>query len=201
MSSGALISIPRTRERSSHLHVPGEAATWVFIFGDLIVFTVFFIKYFVDRQREALLFAESQRSLSLSFGAVNTVLLLTGSLFVALGVHATRAEYHRRATILFTVGMACAAIFLIDKSIEYTHKIVAGIYPTTNDFYNYYFMFTGFHAVHVMIGLAFLGRMRHLVKRAGPESIDLRFIETGASFWHLVDLLWIILFPVLYIVH
>lgn len=182
-------------------HIPGEGAVWAFIFCDLLTFTVIFGSYLFDMGREHSLFAASQQELNLVFGAINTMLLLTGSLFVVLGVTATKAGMFTRAQTMFTIALVCAVGFGVDKVIEYTDKARHGITPFTNDFYNYYYMLTGFHAFHLVIGIAFLLRMRNLVSHGRAASTQLRFIETGASFWHLVDLLWIALFPLLYIIH
>ena len=189
----------RTARRT--FHIPGEGAIWAFIFCDLLTFTVIFSSYLFDMGREHSLFAHSQQKLNLAFGAINTMLLLTGSLFVVLGVTATKAGIFARARNMFTLALACAVGFAIDKVIEYTDKARHGITPFTNDFYNYYYMLTGFHAFHLLIGIAFILRMRYLVSRDRPDAAQVRFIETGASFWHLVDLLWIALFPLLYIIH
>lgn len=182
-------------------HIPGEGAIWALIFGDLASFAVFFGKYFWDRADQVTIFDNSQSLLNINFGAFNTLLLLTASLFVVLGVHAVKSGVGRKASRLFLWAQLCGVWFLVDKVLEYSHKAREGLTPLSNDFFTFYYMFTGFHAFHLLIGLGFLWQMRRIAERTGHSDRDIRFIEVGASFWHLVDLLWIIIFPVLYIIH
>jgi nitric oxide reductase NorE protein len=182
-------------------HVPGEAAVWVFIIGVLLFFTLCFIQFYLSRTTLAEVFVSSQRALSINFAAVNTILLLTGSLFVVMGVHHVKDGRTRSGANLFTLAIGCAAVFGVDKVFEYSHELAAHHTATSNVFFQYYFMFTGFHALHLLIGIAFLTRMRARALAGTPTADDIRFIEVGASFWHLVDLLWVLLFPILYIVH
>lgn len=185
---------------ASARHIPGEGAIWALIFGDLISFAVFFSKYFWDRADQVEMFDRSQLLLDINFGAFNTLLLLTASLFVVLGVQAAKNSNGQKASLLFFWAQLCGVWFLVDKIIEYYDKVNEGITPLTNDFFTFYYLFTGFHAFHLIIGLGFLWRMRRISLRIDENPQGIRFIEVGASFWHLVDLLWIILFPILYII-
>lgn len=85
------------------------------------------------------------------------------------------------------------------KFFEYGEKIRAGIGLTTNDFYMYYYMFTGIHLLHVVIGMAVLGFLWHVSRKGASDGENMVMLETGASFWHLVDVLWIVLFALLYL--
>ena len=182
-------------------YVPGEAAMWVFIFGDMVMFSMFFDQFIYDRAHQLALFAESQRSLSIFYGAINTIVLLTGSLFVVLGVEATKKSPTKSGSVArcFALTMICAVIFVIDKVFEYADHLRSGVTPATNAFFMYYYLFTGIHALHLVIGIAFLVRMLQLSRNPVQSVLDIRFIESGASFWHLVDLLWIALFAILYL--
>jgi nitric oxide reductase NorE protein len=95
--------------------------------------------------------------------------------------------------------LICAGIFGFDKILEYGGHLRAGITPATNNFFTYYYLFTGIHALHLFISICFLARMLQLSLKDVPTAEDVRFIECGASFWHLVDLLWIALFAILYL--
>ncbi|KAA9160468.1 cytochrome c oxidase subunit 3 family protein [Amycolatopsis acidicola] len=180
-------------------HVPGEPGIWLFIFGDMCVFAVFFAVFLRARMQEPALFAQSRPELSIALGTVNTVVLLTSSLCVALGVRAYRRSERTTAVRLFTGAMGCGAGFLVIKLVEYATKLAAGITPATNTFFLYYFIFTAIHAVHVVLGLGGLTVLRAFAGKHTRGVHDLRVVEIGATFWHMVDLLWIVLFPLFYL--
>lgn len=182
-------------------HIPGGQAIWVFILGDMSMFAAFFGQFAWDRIGQVELFHRSQQALNIAFGAANTLLLLTGSLFVVLGVEALKAGAGKKAQRHFALAMVCALIFGIDKLFEYGGKLSIGITPDTNIFFTYYYMYTGVHALHLLIGMLFLGRMWQLAGQPRQTPADIRFIEVGASYWHLVDLLWVVLFALLYLMN
>ncbi|MCW2784739.1 MAG: cytochrome c oxidase, subunit [Marmoricola sp.] len=180
--------------------VPGEEGTWVFLFGDMLVFGAFFTTFLVHRGAEPEVFDRSRHTLDLAIGLANTVVLLTSSLLVATAVRALRADARALAHRLFVGAFCCGLAFVALKAVEYTQKIHQGHTPGTNDFYLYYFILTGLHLFHVLIGLGVLG---FLIRQPGRADLTTRrwmVIEGGACFWHLVDLLWIVLFPLLYLV-
>ncbi|MFA5633221.1 MAG: cytochrome c oxidase subunit 3 [Porticoccaceae bacterium] len=164
------------------------------------MFTAFFGQFYYDRQGQEALFNESQAQLNMAFGAINTLLLLTASLFVVLGVNRIKSARANAAARLFQMAWWCGAGFAVNKVFEYGGKLSAGITPLTNDFYMYYYVFTGIHVLHLLIGMVFLGYMRQMLLDE-RTTVRLPFIEVGASYWHLVDLLWVVLFPILYIVN
>lgn len=180
-------------------HVPGEEGIWVLIFGDMLLFGVFFATYLYYRGREPELFSTSQLTLNLDYGAFNTLLLLTSSLFVVVGIRALRNAVRGVAPAMFVGAFLCGAGFGLIKFLEYGAKISDGITPGTNTFYMYYFVLTGLHFFHVLVGMVVLAVM--FVMSRKPELTARRFgyIEGGACFWHMVDLLWIILFPLIYL--
>jgi nitric oxide reductase NorE protein len=184
-------------DTTKNTHLPGEEGVWVFIFGDLLVFAVFFLTYVYYRALNVPLYVASQHSLSRSLGLANTLLLLTSSLLVALAVKETK-EGGSRARPYLIAAMSCGGGFCLIKAVEYGSKLSAGISLTSNEFFTFYFMFTGIHLVHVLIGLGVLGYMT-AVSRKPPEPSHARLIEGGAAFWHLVDLLWVVLFALLYL--
>ena len=181
-------------------HVPGEEGLWVLIIGDMLVFGLFFVTYLFYRARNRELYLSSQQSLELGFGLFNTALLLTSSWFVALAVAEARAERHARVPRLLTGGLVCGLGFVVSKALEWSGKIEAGITLNSNEFFTFYYMFTGIHLLHVVIGLAVLFYL--LFRSRQPERSGGYFalLEGGGVFWHLVDLLWIVLFALLYLV-
>ena len=181
-------------------HMPGEEGIWLFIVGDLVVFSLFFIFFLYYRGQAVELFRESQTHLNQGLGVLNTFLLLTSSWSVASAVQAARKNMGRTTPILLLCAFACGAGFGIVKVVEYGEKIGAGIGLTTNDFYMYYFVFTGIHMLHVLIGMGVLAFLARHTWTGAHEPRKIRNLESGATFWHLVDLLWIVLFALLYLV-
>jgi nitric oxide reductase NorE protein len=170
---------------------------WVFVLGDLVIFGGYFLIFMVYRNQEHQLFLEAQRHLSLTIGTVNTLLLLTSSWFVANGVLATRAGKYRRALSLTLWGGACGVLFALVKAYEWSSKINAGLTFPHNDFYMFYYMLTGIHLFHVLLGLVFLGVV--VAELRNPRKRRPAMVETGATYWHMVDLLWIVIFALLYV--
>jgi len=180
-------------------HVPGEIGIWFFVAGDLCVFSVFFVLIALGNRDQAEVFTRSRAELELAIGLVNTVLLLTGSWFVARGVERCRRAPDPRHAGHFSLAILCGLVFVANKAFEWGGKIAAGITPATNDFFMYFFVFTGIHLVHVLIGIGVLLLVRHTSRRTTLETRHIRTLETGATFWHLVDLLWVFLFALLYL--
>ncbi|GAA5156585.1 cytochrome c oxidase subunit 3 family protein [Pseudonocardia eucalypti] len=184
-------------------HLPGEEGTWVFIFGDMMVFAVFFCTYLYYRGLEPELFNESQQQLRQIYGVVNTLLLLTSSLFVVVGIRAIRKRVAGVAPWMFSGALVCGLGFSLMKFLEYSEKLGKGLTPNTNSFFMYFYVLTGLHFFHLIIGMAVLVYL--IVKSRAAETTQLTtkqfaFVEGGACFWHMVDLLWIVLFPLLYLV-
>jgi nitric oxide reductase NorE protein len=182
-------------------HVPGEPGMWVLLFGDMAVFTVLFAVYLHQRGQETELFAQSQGQLNRTFGALNTLVLLFSSLLVVLATRAIRKDDARRyAHRLTLAGIGVGACFVVIKALEYHEKIAAGITPSTNEFFMYYFVLTGLHLAHVIVGLGALLALSRLARHPAPTGMHIAFFEGGACFWHMVDLLWIVIFPLLFLV-
>jgi nitric oxide reductase NorE protein len=185
---------------ASERRMPGEEGVWVFIFLDLMTFSIFFLTFLYYRGQNVPLFTNSQAHLSQLLGALNTFLMLTSSWFVATAVQAARRGLGRVTPVCFMLAFLCGAGFGVVKFFEYGAKIRAGITPNTNDFYMYYYMFTGIHFMHVLIGMGVLAGLARYSWSGGIDGKKIRNIESGATFWHLVDLLWIVLFALLYLV-
>lgn len=188
---------PRTLGR----RVPGEPGVWILLFGDLGVFTMLFAVYLSNRGAEPELFAESQATLNRALGATNTLVLLTSSLFVVSAVRAVRQDTSRRyAPRLIAAAIFCGLCFVAIKAFEYHDKLSHGLYPSTNKFFMYYFVLTGVHLAHVIVGIIVLSVLYTLATKAVFTPTHLAYIESGACFWHVVDLLWIVIFPLVFFV-
>ena len=125
------------------------------------------------------------------------MILLTSSLFVAHAAQAARAGKFTDASRLIGLGVACGVGFVVLKMFEWLPKISAGITPGSNDFFMYYYMLTGLHLFHVLLGLVILLILRKALQGASRPRAEI--VETGATYWHMVDVLWIILFALIYL--
>lgn len=180
--------------------IPGEPGVWLFILGDMMVFAACFAAFLDARSSAPDVFERSRDTANVAFGAVNTLLLLTGSWCVVLGVRAIRAGRQELAPRLFAAAMTTGGVFGVNKVVEWSIKLSAGHTPAVNDYYMYYFILTGLHAAHLIIGMTVLFLMMRASQRPMLTNRNVRNIESGATYWHLVDLLWIVLFALLYLV-
>ncbi len=186
---------PRTETR----RLPGAEGVWVFIGADAVIFALFFVNFMKDRQSHAAFFEASRQTLNANLGGLDTLILLTSSWFVALGVQALRRDDRGSASRYWLGGVLTGLMFVISKSTEYTEKFAAGIVPATNPFYMWYFTLTGIHLAHVVAGTCLLAYVWLRTRRRSYGGGNYVVPESIASFWHLVDLLWIFLFPLLYL--
>ena len=180
-------------------HLPGEPGVWMFIIGDVLVFSLLFSVFVYDRSQEVALFVEQQQLLNQTLGLLNTVLLLTSSWLVALAVHGARAGQLSRARSCFVSAILCGIGFVVVKYFEWGEKIAAGLTLETNNFFMYYYLMTGIHLLHMVIGIGVLVFLWQSVRDAAFDAQGVGVLESGACFWHLVDILWIALFALLYL--
>jgi nitric oxide reductase NorE protein len=173
----------------------------VFILGDLAAFALLFGVWMYYRGKEPALFAASQLEVHRSFGAINTLLLLTSSLFVVTAVRAVRAQMHSVAQAAIGFALVCGVGFLLDKVLEWTDLVANGHGPTANNYFLYFFVLTGLHAFHVLIGTGILIALLRLSRKPSLSKGQFAFVEGGACFWHMVDLIWVVLFALLYLMH
>ncbi len=191
----ATLSLPAVRRDP-----PGDLAIWIFILAELLAFAVLFVLYGVARARHVALFNEMQLTLDRNAGALNTVLLITGSWCVARAVAAIKADAQAASARWLVAGMLAGLAFLGVKVGEYGAKFDAGINLDTNLFYMFYLSLTFFHFMHVVLGLVILAFIWQKTRRGGYSAADCHGMESGASYWHMVDLVWIVLFPLVYVV-
>ena len=180
-------------------HLPGEPGVWMFIIGDILVFSLLFSVFVYDRSQEVALFVEQQQLLNQTLGLLNTVLLLTSSWLVALAVHGARAGQLSRARSCFVSAILCGIGFVVIKYFEWGEKIAADLTIETNNFFMYYYLMTGIHLLHMVIGIGVLIFLWQFVRDAKFDAQGVGVLESGACFWHLVDILWIALFALLYL--
>lgn len=184
----------------SRPHLPGEPGIWVFILGDMTIFGLFFATFMYYRGQAPEVFAQSQALLNQNWGATNTLLLLTSSWFVVIALNAVRAGRMALSTRLLGAAWLCGLCFVVVKYFEWGEKLRAGHTLMSNDFFMYYYVFTGIHLLHLVIGLGVLLFLIAISRRTALDAKGLMVFESGACFWHMVDLLWIVLFPIIYLV-
>jgi len=170
--------------------LPGNLMMWILILGELAVFGVFFVGFAVARALDPVTFDASQAHLDRTIGAANTLLLITSGWLAALGARAEVSGRNPRA--LLAGAAVLGVVFLAVKAREYGAEIGAGFYPETNTFFTLYYLLTGFHALHVVMGVVLL------IIVAWLRGIN--NVETGCAFWHMVDLIWVILYPLVYLI-
>jgi nitric oxide reductase NorE protein len=185
------------RERPE-TRLPGDVGVWVFVLGDLVIFAAYLLIYMVYRNQQPQVFLAGQRHLDLDLAFVNTLILLASSRMVALAVQATRAGDHRRALRLIGWAMGSGGLFLGIKAYEWTTRIHDGYSISHDTFFLLWFTLTGVHALHVVVGLIFLGVVVRELR--SPELRRSWVVEVGATVWHMVDLLWVMIFALIYVV-
>jgi nitric oxide reductase NorE protein len=178
-------------------HLPGDSSVWLFAIGDMVIFSCYFAAFMFDRGQNHELFLQSQQQLSRSVGIINSLVLLTSSLFVALSVQAARAGNVKVASRLLLSGSACGVGFVLIKSFEWYLKLSSGLTISSNAFFMHYYMITSLHFFHVLLGLVILGIVGRELR--GTTAPRVPFLEIGATYWHMVDFLWVIIFALVYL--
>lgn len=178
--------------------IPGESGIWVVVLGDLFVFALLFGTVGYDRMGDPALFHAGAAQMNRVLGLVNTLALLTSSLCVARAIEAVRARHPDAARRWIAGAGALGVLFVAIKAGEYHEKAAAGFWPDTDIFFTLYYVLTGMHLVHVLVGLVALALMYRGVARARTAA-EIQLIECGAVFWHLVDVLWVFLFAIFYL--
>ncbi|MBW2477686.1 MAG: cytochrome c oxidase subunit 3 family protein [Deltaproteobacteria bacterium] len=198
---------------SGHVHkdyIGAKFGMWLFLFTEVLLFGGLFILYAVYLARYPQEFISAGGELDVRFGGGNTLVLLTSSLFVAISITALRREKVRLAMGLLGATIGCAALFMINKYFEWTAKFSHGIYPGSEHFadmkpgevvfFNIYYLTTGLHGIHVVIGAIILAWTMCLIRSGRVNAKDWVILENAGLYWHLVDLIWIFIFPLYYLV-
>jgi len=178
---------------------PGGILIWIIIFLELFTFGFILIAMVYEGKQEPELFHSSRLLLNTSFGAINTLFLLTSGLFMAVSVHFIKQKKSEKSALYLKLTMLFGVLFLILKSIEYYTKIDAGYGIDYNTFFTYYWMLTLFHVIHVLVGLVILLSVYFGLKKQRND-FNIEDFEASATFWHMCDLIWLLLFPVIYLI-
>lgn len=183
---------------------------WLFIFTELLLFGGLFLVYSIFRSEYPKSFHEGSLELSVTIGAVNTIALLISSMTVAMALSAMQKNNKKLAMRLIAVTLTMAVVFLVNKYFEWGHKFEMGLYPGSTLmplldrghllYFSLYFFMTGLHVFHIIVGMVLLFICLFKVKKGAIHSTKYALLENGALYWHLVDLIWIFLFPLLYLI-
>jgi len=187
---------------------PGDFAIWLVIYIELVTFGLMFIGYSVLRHSNVELFNKSQLLLNQTSGFIDTLILITGSYFIVKAVNLVKnakgeeiiKEANQKASKWILASVLFGCMFLVNKLLEFSDIFGQGISLGTNKFFMFYLLLTMFHFMHVTLGTIILFNIFRRTKASAYSAENSRGIETGAVYWHLVDVLWIVLFPLIYII-
>lgn len=190
--------------------VGSRMGMWIFIFTELLLFGGLFLVYAVYRAQFSEEFHTAAIELNTFLGALNTVILLISSATVAMSITAVQKGNKKFALILLGITILMAFTFLVNKYFEWGHKAHLGIYPGSEllgqfehgerMFYGLYYFMTGLHVFHIIVGMILLSVVAFKVNSGTINSDKYVLLENGGLYWHLVDLIWIFLFPLLYLI-
>lgn len=200
-------------ENSAHDHYDHEGSKlgmWLFIFTELLFFGGLFIVYAVMRYKNGIAFGLAAEELDVSIGAINTIILLISSATIAMSITAIQLKKKKLTIILLATTLILALVFLVNKYFEWGAKIEHGLYPGSESlhqlghgevlFFGLYYFMTGLHALHIIIGIVFIAVM---IAKVQNEKLNVdRYVqlENAGLYWHLVDIIWIFLFPLFYLI-
>ncbi len=183
---------------------------WLFLFTEILLFGGLFLLYSAYMHRYPEDFKEAGKALDVFIGGLNTVVLITSSLTMALSITALRRNEKGRCMAFLAFTVLCALAFLVNKFIEWSAKFGHGIFPGSPHllegpngqgvFYSLYFAMTGLHGIHVCIGAALMIFVMVLIRRGRVTPENFGFLENAGLYWHVVDLVWIFLFPLFYLI-
>jgi cytochrome c oxidase subunit 3 len=192
-------------------HAGARIGMWLFLLSEILLFGGLFLLYATYRYRDPVAFHAASLELSRFLGTLNTAILLTSSLTAALSIHFVRERKDSRgASLLIAATLALGCAFLVVKGFEWAEKFRHGLYPNSPVllarsageilYFGLYFSMTGLHAVHLIVGLGVFGALLVLVRRGTIRADRHQALENGGLYWHLVDIIWIFLFPLFYLI-
>jgi cytochrome c oxidase subunit 3 len=187
-----------------------KTGMWFFLFTEMLLFGGLFIVYSVYRFRNAEAFHLAAHELNVAIGTINTIILLISSTTIAMSITAVQKKNKKLALLLLGTTILLGLAFLVNKYFEWGEHLKEHIYPGSpvlalrgqGDvlFYGLYFFMTGLHALHIIIGLIFIGVITSMIYRDKIGYNNFVLLENSGLYWHLVDLIWIFLFPLFYLI-
>lgn len=198
----------------NHQYASNKEGIWLFMVTEILMFGGLFVGYLIFHSIYPEMFAEGAKYLDWRLGFINTLVLIFSSLTMALGIYFNQIGQPKKATIALALTLVCGAIFMMIKYFEYTHKFHLGLYPgkflqmtegapehaNLGLYFGFYYCMSGLHGIHVLIGMGLITWV--MIKNMRGEFNAKYFtpVEGVGIFWHIVDLIWIFLFPLLYLV-
>ncbi|MBA1377124.1 cytochrome c oxidase subunit 3 family protein [Pseudomonas brassicacearum] len=179
--------------------LPGDLAMWFFILAELSVFALLILAFTVAQALHPQMFSEGRQLLDRSTGLAMTLSLLTAGLFAALALEQARQDRPRRAALLLGGALLLACGYVGIKLSEYAHLLANGLGMEHNTFFTLYWILTAFHFLHVLLGMVILAWLAEGCRRRRYGAQQHSGLESGVLYWHMVDLVWVLLFPVVYI--
>lgn len=180
---------------------PGGILIWMIVFLELLTFGIVLLVFLYQRQADVELFNSSQLMLNKTLGTLNTVVLITSGFFMANGLVTLQSGKDKQSLNWLYATVFMGLLFLVLKGFEYSDKLEHGISLSYNNFFMFYWILTGFHFIHVLVGVIILTYMIVKIRRKVCSSNDYEDVETSGVFWHMCDLIWVFLFPILYLLH
>ena len=177
---------------------PGDPGMWVFVIIESLVFTSYFCVYLYARTQDEAGFLREQAALTMWLGVLQTIVLLTSSWAIATCVQHARAARFAAAQRAAIATTGLGVVFLSLKIVEWVHLVRNGHTFASSEFMQHFFFLTGIHAIHLIIGFVALGLLVRQLSNAERRSV--RSIETCSTYWHTVDLFWVVIFALLYVV-
>lgn len=206
-------------DSAEHEYNTTKFGIWTFLVTEIVMFGGLFVGYILYHERYPEMFHAGSTFLDWRLGALNTAVLLVSSLTMALSIYYAQVNQKGKVLLNLYITLACATVFLMIKAFEYHHKFELGLlpgrymnpqepeiqqllhhFPNLGMYFSFYFCMTGLHGLHVLVGM---GLITWLIVRAHRHEFDSEYytpLECVGLFWHLVDLVWIYLFPLLYLV-
>lgn len=198
---------------NTHIHRDDEASKigmWLFIFTEMLLFGGLFIVYSIYRYMHPVAFELAAAELNVATGTINTVILLVSSMTIAMSITAMQKGDRKMTLMLLGATLFLALIFLVNKYFEWSAKIGYGLYPGSDRlhefghgdtlFFGLYYFMTGLHALHIIIGAILIAVVMYRVYKTIVDANKFVLLENTGLYWHLVDLIWIFLFPLFYLI-
>ncbi len=205
MDEARALVFEETRDDTS-----AKLGMWLFILSELLLFGGMFILYSVYRYKNPADFHRASGELEVLLGTLNTIILLTSSLSVAVSISALQKGQRKWSMVLLVVTIALGLLFLANKGFEWGTKIEHGIYPNSTTllarpkgeilFFGLYYVMTGLHGLHVLVGVCVLFVMLMLIVKDKLNQTRFTPLENSGLYWHLVDIIWIFLYPLFYLI-
>jgi cytochrome c oxidase subunit 3 len=196
---------------SEHRDYTGaKLGMWLFLFTEILLFGGMFLLYSIYRNVHTADFHEAGKEMSVTIGAINTIILLTSSLTMVLSISAIKNGQKGRSILFQAITIILGLAFLGNKYVEWSDHIHHGLYPNSPEllamshgkilFFGLYYVMTGIHGLHVLIGISVIGFVLVLTLKGTVSNSDYIKLENTGLFWHLVDVIWIYLFPLFYLI-